>query len=1579
VGSYDDEIEAIRQNSIQNDLTRQYVTQVQGTGANTARNIETLLSDFPWLAMSPGITYALGVQGISGEAANGVAQAELQRQVQANPNAYEHKVTSRRKKKDKGGGLLDFITEPIGDLLTMESPIPGVTPIARGFFTGLQGGQDLVGARLRGVASGYAEAPWYTQFLYTNPLTAPLAADVGATVKGVSQGVEGKETLGEQVGGAITGAAQTALMPTIEQNTAGQVALALARGQEVDLGSGLFPDPESKIGKAQAEAAREYSPYLIGGHAWTPGRAVAGELFDPNTAPFTIMSGTLDAAVAIAADPAAAAFNKLGQANRARKLIAPTTEIRGATAPGFKWLRPQSAEELVALREGIRITAEGRRRVYTQGGTTISQDLFEQMGGVVGRRPLFSPNSAVSWLYGETGEALVQRIASTNNITNGSVAQIRWAFNNKIPVTLAQELAGTTDPSTIRVILARALGTEINKVPVWRNGTQLNRWLIDNPERIIDADNLDASLRNIEGVLVTAKVGVDDTVDADGNVVQGIRSILDNYIAADNAGYRYAAVNAVFDTLAAQLRSAGVDTATVKKMTQVIGQRRAEAARYWIDALTGDNVRIPVQVGNEIIEIDSPLMMMDRLRNNIVLPDARDLRALINSANWISTVKGSGLVRTGGAIGDFFISGVWKPFVLLRPAWTVRVVGEEMFRIAVGGSGGFFRHPISYISAIVGDSEVSNYTRFVMRLTDRNAPMRDAMLDYYRGLRNPSAEETTFLRFLEREAETPGITNWTEWKRRLGAAGDDVLGETFDRDDEEGLGAATNNLFRGLQTETRRPVGSGGYVAIDAANNPEAPRALLEEIRRFNADPEVRRALSSTMEEFRAWGRTAEGLERRRALAAGRRSEDPLSALADDDAVFDSWVERVVYSRLEDFTQGNSEILFAIRNGRRTSDGIRLFDRNGESTRAARNWANDLLQDPNQPTPAFIKAHQSIVKVGDRNQMTWLNNAVRTMFDTLGAKPTNFLNRSPEYRIKYWSEIENMAGSLSPQAKTRLLRNLDSGEIGRLMPGQRNRLRSVLSGEGQGSLSLADADRLAKQRSLDHVEGLLYTMSKKNQTADAMRLAFPFAEAWKEVITTWGRLISEYPQTLPRFQQVYTGMRESEFDPITGLPVGSGEGFIHFDDRTNQEVFTYPGSALASKFLTGVPMPLTGSVQGLNMIGTGIPALGPAVSLPTSWILPDKPKYDQLRNVLFPYGVPEKASDFFTPAWARTMLRAVTASTNDRVYMNTIFDVARYLQSTGEYDIQGDNANEEMVRLLDDAKSKGRWLWAIRAMGQSTLPSSPAFDPLVKDPEGNLVMLQKVIEDYQKIQKRTRKEGGSGGDAFDKFLEKWGVDNLLVTQSKSSREIPGLTSNKEQRDWARANPDLVDRYPRIWALYAPEGSQHDQTAYDAQLEEGLRDPLLGQGGLERIRRANDKLATHLYRRAREALLNENMRASERADRLRQLKVELLRDYPGYSETPFARDNEALIVQLEQSLADPQLMKTQAGRGLAEYFVLRAQAQAGLARAGIAWPPASKAASAVRDALLRAGESLRNKYPAFGRMWDEVLQYEIDVE
>ena len=70
----------------------------------------------------------------------------------------------------------------------------------------------------------------------------------------------------------------------------------------VDTGSGFFVNPESKVGAAQAKAMSAYG--RINGKSFTLGRSTMNSLgADPNSTPYRVMSGVIDATLAIGTDP----------------------------------------------------------------------------------------------------------------------------------------------------------------------------------------------------------------------------------------------------------------------------------------------------------------------------------------------------------------------------------------------------------------------------------------------------------------------------------------------------------------------------------------------------------------------------------------------------------------------------------------------------------------------------------------------------------------------------------------------------------------------------------------------------------------------------------------------------------------------------------------------------------------------------------------------------------------------------------------------------------------------------------------------------------------------------------------------------------------------------------------------------------------------------------------------------------------------------------------------------------------------------------------------------------------------------
>jgi hypothetical protein len=70
----------------------------------------------------------------------------------------------------------------------------------------------------------------------------------------------------------------------------------------VDTGSGFFVSPESKVGAAQAKAMSSYG--RINGKSFTIGRNLMNSLgADPNSTPYRVMSGIVDATLAVGTDP----------------------------------------------------------------------------------------------------------------------------------------------------------------------------------------------------------------------------------------------------------------------------------------------------------------------------------------------------------------------------------------------------------------------------------------------------------------------------------------------------------------------------------------------------------------------------------------------------------------------------------------------------------------------------------------------------------------------------------------------------------------------------------------------------------------------------------------------------------------------------------------------------------------------------------------------------------------------------------------------------------------------------------------------------------------------------------------------------------------------------------------------------------------------------------------------------------------------------------------------------------------------------------------------------------------------------
>jgi hypothetical protein len=420
-----------------------------------------------------------------------------------------------------------------------------------------------------------------------------------------------------------------------------------------------------------------------------------------------------------------------------------------------------------------------------------------------------------------------------------------------------------------------------------------------------------------------------------------------------------------------------------------------------------------------------------------------------------------------------------------------------------------------------------------------------------------------------------------------------------------------------------------------------------------------------------------------------------------------------------------------------------------------------------------------------------------------------------------------------------------------------------------------------------------------------------------------------------------------------------------------------------TKELVGVPVPLKGSVQGLNLVGNGLPGLGFMAQLPVAYLLKNRPASDTLKQLFLPYGDPDSNPttailESYAPAWLKQAFNIMDNPASARDFGATVAGTMKYLASTGDYDLESSEpgrAAEEAARLVEDATEKAREVQAIRTVGAFSLPTSPSPEWLVHDKKGKLVLGWKMANWYQKRLKDT----GDPDQALSDFLDRFGTVNLLTPQGRSHGTIPAADrlSSSAGSKWAHDNASLGTKYPNTYALFAPDSEDFDSAAYERAFERGER---VGLSPKQMIVAANARLANLIYFSQHDDLeadgkIDDNDRLA-----LRQLKRELLSEFPGFDPEKGGFPSQAkLFAELQNAVNDPKIKKTPAGKALKTYFgwrdaIIAQQGAAGLSTAAIS---SGKAVAPARRWLNEHGQALVEENPTFQPLWDLVLSREVE--
>lgn len=658
----------------------------------------------------------------------------------------------------------------------------------------------------------------------------------------------------------------------------------------------------------------------------------------------------------------------------------------------------------------------------------------------------------------------------------------------------------------------------------------------------------------------------------------------------------------------------------------------------------------------------------------------------------------------------------------------------------------------------------------------------------------------------------------------------------------------------------------------------------------------------------------------------------------------------------------------------------------------------NMLGRNSERLPDYLKVEQRSLK----ERGLW-DKFVDITGQQILAKPENYMARSPVLRQAYHDRLKQLIHDMTPEVQNSVLDHAKN--VGKLSRKDRREIqRLAREGSGERIQSIEEADALSLGYAVDETKRLLYDIRERAHISETLRYAAPFAEAWREILTTWGRTVRDYPHLLRRGQQGVQGARTAD-------PDQDGRGFFYEDPSTGEEMFAYPGGDIMTNAVWGaqegtdmdLPGPLdamggavegvisgdapegasiepTGMVQGVNLIGQSgvLPGFGPTVQLPASYLIDDHPKYKWLReNVVFPFGEPrgddplEKATEAAMPSWMNKFRKwAMDDPESDRIYANSMMDIMKLKVKDGEHDFK---SREDQVQLLEDAREAADRLWMVRGIAQSILPTGPQPRFSTEDVGGEGFDISAAASAYYDKQREVGQE-----KALEWFLSRFGPDSHMLVQPKS-REIVPRATDEPGADWERQNQDKLKRYPMTASLFNPDtepSAEFDYDAYTQQFDEGTRQEL-SPDQFQAL--ANQRLGRIAYKQARRRVQGNDF---ESRRFLSIYRAKLADEFPGYdtwtgeAERP---DVEQQISELRSALNDGVLGSTEAGQGLREFFKIHDQATAEATNRGYSTYENPKDTADIRRWVGRKAEEIISRYPEFMQIWDRVFSRRMEQD
>ena len=469
--------------------------------------------------------------------------------------------------------------------------------------------------------------------------------------------------------------------------------------------------------ETQAKRARRVRG-TINGSAWTIGRGAADVVFTPGSKEYNILSGFVDAAVNLGADPTLAA-GKAVKAARLGEIVLPG--VRSAIIPAVQTADEienagKLAKGLAGLNdaEGIAFQASDFGKFVTTDSRAVRMtnriiEVAKDTGRTQQQKALYFVEN-IKGIDPATAKAFAEADDEAKVLGILGTASARLS-NNPDDILLSKNIMDyklgkwTSNLDTVK-----------ERVPLYRS-VRNSKWFATMPAGsvVINGSGLDKSKAITTYANYLRGIGLADSTDEFKTVMD---KVVDAYSQTDPAIARssiHEAHDLAFETIIVHAGDKSVVSNTVaKEMVTEARKAFADARAYNIDEIgwadddgfvqqlrkfmpEGALDDFPPDAWNRLV-LQGPGALVELMDEMQVLPNFRKMRSLTaNPFVQRAVLNKSGEQRGVLAITEFYQNEIWKPLTLATGGYIMRNMIDAQTRIAMNGLSGMFRHPQDYM------------------------------------------------------------------------------------------------------------------------------------------------------------------------------------------------------------------------------------------------------------------------------------------------------------------------------------------------------------------------------------------------------------------------------------------------------------------------------------------------------------------------------------------------------------------------------------------------------------------------------------------------------------------------------------------------------------------------------------------------------------------------------------------------------------------------------------------------------------------------------------------------------------------